>query len=65
MPRKHGKEHDPAEELKKLERRLEKRRKELKEAEKKLRLCIKKCMEQIDDPPWHYGPQCPSGGGGH
>ena len=71
MARKHKKPRNPAEELKELERRLKKRRQELREAEKKLHLCIKecvrKCMKSIDEPPWHYGPQCPhgTGGGGH
>jgi hypothetical protein len=68
MAHKHGKGHNPAEELKELERRLKKRRKELREAEKKLHLCIKecvrKCMKAIDAPPWHYGPQCPHKPGG-
>lgn len=58
MVKKHGKRKDAAKELEELERKVKKWRHELKEAQRELHLCLKKCMKKIDDPPWHYGPRC-------
>jgi len=43
-------------------RRNRRRHKKLTKAQKKLIKClnlsIKKCLDQLKDPPWHYGPRC-------
>ncbi len=64
MAKKGRKYKDPERDLKKLEHFVKKRRRELKKSERELLLCLKKCLKKLDDPPWHYGPRCPTGGGG-
>jgi hypothetical protein len=57
MPAK-GKGHGDASVI----RRNRIQRKKLTKAQKKLLKClnlsIKKCLQQLNDPPWHYGPRC-------
>jgi len=64
MAKKGAKHKSLEQELRDLDRKARRRRHELKEAEKELLLCLKKCLKKLDNPPWHYGPRCPHGGGG-
>jgi len=49
---------DAAKELRELKKKLAKQRREMDEAQKRLILCLKKCMKKVEHPPWHYGPHC-------
>jgi hypothetical protein len=55
---KHRPPQDPAEELRKLKKKMARQRREMDEAQKKLILCIKECLKKLEHPPWHYGPHC-------
>ncbi len=64
MAHKRRKRQDPAEELRKLKHAVNQHQHELNKSQKKLLLCLKECLKKLENPPWHYGPKCPTGGGG-
>jgi hypothetical protein len=55
---KHRPPQDPAQEIKKLKKKLATQRREIDDAKKRLLLCLKECTKKLEHPPWHYGPHC-------
>jgi len=49
---------DAAKELAEVKRSIAERHRKLTQAEKELVLCLKKCLQKFEGPPWHYGPRC-------